>query len=125
MESGVHAPTAATGASTPIDLGIAQDRLHHSLTLDGTSVLALAIDQSRGLVYCGLQSGAIYVCDIRTQQRCAKLVGHSRSVLALEFAQECGWLFSSSCTSAKHARADDQRTAPYACGTRGRCSRSR
>lgn len=70
--------------------------LHHTLSLDSTSVLSLAVDQERGLLFAGTQSGSIVVCDLHTQQKRALLLGHTRSVLALALAHADGWLFSSS-----------------------------
>ncbi|WFD32134.1 hypothetical protein MSPP1_003179 [Malassezia sp. CBS 17886] len=76
----------------------ARETLLHTVSFEST-VLSTAVDQDRGLLFCGTQSGAIDVVDIGTQQILARCVGHSRGVLALEIAPEDGWLFSSSADS--------------------------
>lgn len=71
----------------------------HTVTLNDTSILAIAVYQERGLLFAGTQDGTIFVWDLVTQQLQATLIGHTRSVLALELAAENGWLFSASSDS--------------------------
>ncbi|PWY99837.1 Zn-dependent exopeptidase, partial [Testicularia cyperi] len=61
-----------------------------------SSVLSLAVDEERNLLYSGSQSGYIHVWDLATFQPSARLEGHTCSVLSLELAPEKEWLFSSS-----------------------------
>ncbi|WFD47185.1 hypothetical protein GLX27_001833 [Malassezia furfur] len=95
----VRGPTPET---TEVDLSFFAEKTSqpsHTITFNDTSVLAVAVDQERGLLFAGTQSGTIFVWNLVTQQPYAQLVGHTRSVLALTFAQNEGWLFSASSDS--------------------------
>lgn len=71
--------------------------LHHTISHDGSSVLALAVDESNSLIFSsGSQSECIYVWSLDTFRPVTRLVGHSASILALELAPEKNWLFSAS-----------------------------
>ena len=69
--------------------------LHHTIS-NSSSVLSLAVDEAKGLVFSGSQSESICVWDLRTYRQLPTLQGHTGSVLALELAPEKNWLFSSS-----------------------------
>ncbi|SPO26276.1 related to DUG2 - putative di- and tri-peptidase [Ustilago trichophora] len=69
--------------------------LSHTIN-HSSSVLSLAVDERRNLLYSGSQEGYINVWHLDTFQSTARLHGHSASVLALELAPEKNWLFSSS-----------------------------
>ncbi|KAK0539644.1 hypothetical protein OC835_001043 [Tilletia horrida] len=100
-------PPAATGAAPPGSHtgSLMDDHLHHlhhhptlfhSLSHHGSSVLAIAVDESAHIAYSASQSECIVVWDLLTLQERTRLKGHSASVLALELALDKGWLFSSS-----------------------------
>lgn len=83
---GIHASDQGASTAAPLSHTIN----HHS------SVLSLAVDERRNLLYSGSQEGCIHVWDLETFQPAARLQGHTGSVLALELAPEKRWLFSSS-----------------------------
>ncbi|EPQ29230.1 uncharacterized protein PFL1_02985 [Pseudozyma flocculosa PF-1] len=89
---GRHLTASAVSSSSST---AASASLHHTIT-HSSSVLSLAVDEQRGLVFSGSQSECIYVWDLATYQRTTRLEGHTGSVLALELAPERNWLFSSS-----------------------------
>ncbi|KAI0051074.1 Zn-dependent exopeptidase [Auriscalpium vulgare] len=68
--------------------------LVHSLKQENNSVLSLSTDDN--YIYSGSQSEHISVWDIRTYSLKTQLIGHTGSVLALEYAADKRWLFSSS-----------------------------
>ncbi|CAO1633726.1 unnamed protein product [Sympodiomycopsis kandeliae] len=71
--------------------------LQHTISHDGSSVLALAVDEAKSLVFSsGSQSECIYVWSLDTFRPVTRLAGHSASILALELAPEKNWLFSAS-----------------------------
>lgn len=71
--------------------------LDHTISHDGSSVLALAVDESNSLIFSsGSQSECIYVWSLETFRPVTRLVGHSAAILALELAPEKNWLFSAS-----------------------------
>ncbi|PKI83477.1 hypothetical protein MVES1_002670 [Malassezia vespertilionis] len=74
-------------------------RALQTVSFNDASVLSVAIDQRRGILFCGSQCGTIFVWDMSTQQQLAQLMGHTRSVLALEIAPGRDWLFSASSDS--------------------------
>ncbi|KAK0547065.1 hypothetical protein OC846_003652 [Tilletia horrida] len=70
--------------------------LFHSLSHHGSSVLAIAVDESANIAYTASQSECIVVWDLQILQERTRLTGHTAAVLALELALDKGWLFSSS-----------------------------
>lgn len=87
-------PETDWGAFTATDT-----RPLHTVTFNDTSILAVAVDQERGFLFAGTQSGTIFAWDLATHQLHAQLIGHTRSVLTLEIAAAEGWLFSASSDS--------------------------
>lgn len=81
--------------SKPSAIASTSAQLSHTIN-HHSSVLSLAVDEQRNLLYSGSQEGFINVWDLDTFQSTARLTGHSASVLALELAPEKNWLFSSS-----------------------------
>ncbi|KAJ9476237.1 putative di- and tripeptidase DUG2 [Pseudozyma hubeiensis] len=86
--SSIQGANTTTAASTSVLLSHTIN--HHS------SVLSLAVDERRNLLYSGSQEGYINVWDLTAFQPTTQLQGHTGSVLALEVAPEKNWLFSSS-----------------------------
>lgn len=86
--SGASNTNASVAASTSA-------LLSHSINHQ-SSVLSLAVDERRNLLYSGSQEGHINVWDLAEFHSIAQLQGHTASVLALEVAPEKNWLFSSS-----------------------------
>ncbi|KAH9173572.1 Zn-dependent exopeptidase [Lactarius sanguifluus] len=68
--------------------------LVHTLRQEDNSILSIAADENH--IYSGSQDQNISVWDIRTYTPKTKLRGHTGSVLALEYAPDKRWLFSSS-----------------------------
>ncbi|SNX84559.1 related to DUG2 - putative di- and tri-peptidase [Melanopsichium pennsylvanicum] len=85
----------ATIPTKPSSVASTSALLSHSIN-HHSSVLSLAVDERRNLLYSGSQEGYINVWDLDTFTSTARLKGHSASVLALELAPEKNWLFSSS-----------------------------
>ncbi|KDQ62261.1 hypothetical protein JAAARDRAFT_30154 [Jaapia argillacea MUCL 33604] len=69
-------------------------RLLHSLKQQNNSVLSLCADEDH--IYSGSQYHNVEVWDIQSFTLKATLRGHTGSVLALEYAADKKWLFSSS-----------------------------
>ena len=73
----------------------AKDRLHHTIAC-ASAAFSVAVDQARGRLFVGTQSGLIAVWDLETYQLYAHMLGHADSVLSLLLEGE--YLFSASCT---------------------------
>lgn len=89
------APGSFYAPSNPSAIASGSAQLSHTIN-HHSSVLSLAVDERRSLLYSGSQEGFINVWDLETFQSTVRLAGHSASVLALELAPEKNWLFSSS-----------------------------
>ncbi|KAK7039186.1 hypothetical protein VNI00_010091 [Paramarasmius palmivorus] len=83
-----------TRLPTSRDLQGSTPRLLHNLHESGSSVLSLAANDV--YIFSGSQNEDIMVWDKKTFQLKDTLRGHTGSVLALVYAEDKGWLFSSS-----------------------------
>ena len=90
------ASSAARGSTAIRSATTASSTLLNHTINHQSSVLSLAVDERRNLLYSGSQEGYINVWNLDSFQATARLQGHSASVLALELAPEKNWLFSSS-----------------------------
>lgn len=85
--------------------------LVHTLRQEDNSILSIATDENH--IYSGSQDQNISVWDIRTYTLKTKLRGHTGSVLALEYAPDKRWLFSSSGDSTVRVWSTDDLTPLY------------
>lgn len=85
--------------------------LVHTLRQEDNSILSIATDENH--IYSGSQNQNISVWDIRTYTLKTELRGHTGSVLALEYAPDKRWLFSSSGDSTVRVWSTDELTPLY------------
>ncbi|KAN0141012.1 Zn-dependent exopeptidase [Lactarius tabidus] len=102
---------SSSEASLSRHLHAATPSLVHTLRREDNSILSISTDENH--IYSGSQNQDISVWDIRSYTLKTELRGHTGSVLALEYAPNKRWLFSSSGDSTVRVWSTDKLTPLY------------